>query len=121
MNWFLKSLTTPLLLLVAASIAGCGAATDKPQAQDSAPAPVTTAGAHGGWWCEEHGIPEESCALCDPKVAAACKNKGDWCRDHDRPDSQCFVCHPERAKTFAALYEAKYGHAPPPRDDETMN
>jgi hypothetical protein len=107
--------------LVTFSLFGCGGAGDTPQAQESTSATAKTAGAHSGWWCEEHGIPEETCAQCDAKVAEALKAKGDWCREHDRPDSQCFVCHPEHAKAFAALYEAKYGHAPPPRSDEPVN
>ena len=68
---------------------------------------------HDGWWCDEHGVPEEVCALCDSKVAAEFKGKGDWCKEHDRPESQCFVCNPEREAEFVAQYEAKYGKKPP--------
>ena len=68
---------------------------------------------HEGWWCNEHGVPEEVCALCNAKLVADFKAKGDWCKEHDRPDSQCFVCHPEKEAEFAALYEAKYGKKPP--------
>lgn len=68
---------------------------------------------HSGWWCNEHGVPEEVCALCDSKVAAEFQKKGDWCKEHDRPDSQCFKCHPELEAKFAAQYEAKYGKKPP--------
>ena len=68
---------------------------------------------HSGWWCAEHGVPEEECGLCDTKLAAEFQRKGDWCKQHDRPDSQCFVCHPELAQQFAARYEAKYGKQPP--------
>ena len=68
---------------------------------------------HGEWWCAEHGVPEDQCGQCSSKVAAALKKKGDWCKEHNRPDSQCFVCHPEYEAKFAALYEAKYGKAPP--------
>lgn len=68
---------------------------------------------HSGWWCVEHGIPEEVCSLCNSKVAAEFQKKGDWCQQHDRADSQCFVCHPELAAKFAAQYEAKYGEQPP--------
>src|SRR5690348_8950677 len=53
---------------------------------------------HSGWWCPEHGVPEEICALCNPKVAADLKAKGDWCEKHGRPDSQCFIDHPEYEK-----------------------
>ena len=58
-------------------------------------------------------MPEEVCAQCNSKVAAAFQKKGDWCKEHDRPDSQCFVCHPEKQTEFAAKYEAKYGKQPP--------
>lgn len=68
---------------------------------------------HSGWWCNEHGVPESVCALCDTKLAVEFQKKGDWCKEHDRPDSQCFACHPEKETEFAALYEAKYGRKPP--------
>lgn len=68
---------------------------------------------HSGWWCNEHGVPEEECALCSSKVAAEFQKKGDWCKEHDRPDSQCFKCHPELQAKFASQYEAKYGKQPP--------
>lgn len=68
---------------------------------------------HDGWWCPEHGVPEEVCALCSSKVAADFKAKGDWCKAHDRPESQCFICHPEKEAEFAAQYEAKFGEKPP--------
>lgn len=68
---------------------------------------------HSGWWCNEHGVPEEICSLCDSKVAAELQKKGDWCKEHDRADSQCFICHPELEAKFAAQYEAKYGKKPP--------
>ncbi|MCA9067058.1 MAG: hypothetical protein KDA96_28540, partial [Planctomycetaceae bacterium] len=66
-----------------------------------------------GYWCVEHGIPEDICAQCNAKVAAEYQQKGDWCEEHSRPDSQCFVCHPELAQKFAAQYEAKFGERPP--------
>jgi cobalt-zinc-cadmium efflux system membrane fusion protein len=68
---------------------------------------------HEGWWCDEHGVPEEVCAQCDPKLVADFKAKNDWCDKHNRPDSQCFICHPEKEAEFAALYEAKFGKKPP--------
>lgn len=103
-----------LVLLAAAGmgvgLAGCSKAPDS-----AAPAtPVAEAGhSHDGWWCDEHGVPEEVCALCDAKLAADFKAKGDWCKEHDRPDSQCFICHPDKEVEFAAQYEAKYGKKPP--------
>jgi cobalt-zinc-cadmium efflux system membrane fusion protein len=93
-------------------LAGCN------KAPETAPTPTQVASEehghdHSGWWCDPHGVPEEICALCDPKVAADLKAKGDWCEEHGRPDSQCFICHPEKEAEFAALYEAKYGKKPP--------
>jgi len=72
---------------------------------------------HGGWWCYEHGVPEEQCAMCDSRIAAQFREKGDWCDDHLRPDSLCFHCHPENAEPFIALYEARYGKRPPQATD----
>ena len=68
---------------------------------------------HGGWWCNEHGVPEEECSMCSTKAAAIFKAKGDWCEKHNRAESQCFECDPSRAEKFAKLYEAKIGHKPP--------
>jgi hypothetical protein len=68
---------------------------------------------HGGWWCVEHGVPEEECSMCSAKAADAFKAKGDWCEQHNRAASQCFVCDPSRADKFAKLYTAKFGHEPP--------
>ena len=66
-----------------------------------------------GWWCVEHGVPEEECALCQTDLIAQFKADGDWCEEHDRPNSQCFFCDPSRFETFAARYEAKFGERPP--------
>jgi hypothetical protein len=66
-----------------------------------------------GWWCDEHGVPEAECALCNPKLVESFKAKGDWCEKHDRPNSQCFACNPQKEAEFAALYEAKAGRKPP--------
>ena len=68
---------------------------------------------HGGWWCVEHGVPEEDCSLCSSKAATAFKEKGDWCEEHNRAESQCFKCDPSRAEKFAKLYAAKFGEQPP--------
>jgi hypothetical protein len=64
-------------------------------------------------WCCEHGVPEDICGQCNPKVAAECQKKGDWCKEHHRPQSQCFLCNPKLAGKFAAEYEVKYGRKPP--------
>ena len=107
------------LTSIVLSLAGCGNSTSPPVM--ALPGTQANDHQHDSWWCNEHGVPEEVCAQCNTKLVADFKAKSDWCKEHDRPDSQCFVCHPERATAFVALYEAKYGHAPPPRDDEKMN
>lgn len=95
---------------VTLGLAGC-----QPSAEQATPAATESAAGHqhGEWWCGEHGVPEEVCALCDASLVADFKAKGDWCQEHDRPDSQCFTCHPEKQAEFAALYVAKYGEQPP--------
>jgi len=95
------------LLLTGMLLAGCARSVPAP-----APAEATAAHSHG-WWCGEHGVPEEECGQCDSKLAAKLQKDGDWCDEHRRPDSQCFVCHPELEAKFAARYEAKYGEPPP--------
>ena len=96
------------------SFAACGKSPDKGAVTDADAAKTPVAGhSHNDWWCPVHGVPEAQCAQCDPKLAADMKAKGDWCEKHNRPDSQCFVCHPEKEAEFAALFEAKFGKAPP--------
>ena len=82
------------------------------QALGSSPSAIGPA-TDGGYWCVEHGIPEEACSMCSSKAADDFKAKGDWCEEHSRAESQCFKCDPSRAEKYAKLYEAKFGHAPP--------
>ena len=113
---------------VLAFLAGCGSTEDPAAADTSATGgtPVAEAdhdheheheGEDGhdlhGWWCTEHGVPEEECALCQSDLIAQFKADGDWCDEHNRPDSQCFICDPSRFETFAARYEARFGERPP--------
>jgi hypothetical protein len=103
------------LCIVSLTVAACSKSADN-GAASVVPAGTQVAAAghsHEGWWCAEHGVPEEVCAQCDKKLVAAFKAKGDWCDAHNRPESQCFICHPEKEATFAAQYEAKYGQLPP--------
>jgi cobalt-zinc-cadmium efflux system membrane fusion protein len=112
------------LLALIVGLTGCGQA-PAPQSANGPPqgAVASSSGAakaqghsahdHSGWWCSEHGVPEDECGRCNAKLAAQLQKKGDWCKDHDRPESQCFVCHPEKEAQFAAKYEAKYGEKPP--------
>jgi cobalt-zinc-cadmium efflux system membrane fusion protein len=107
--------TSALLLASTLLVAGCGQTTTEQPAAETTPAAATAGSghAHSGWWCNEHGVPEEVCGLCDSKLAAEFQRNGDWCREHERPDSQCFACHPELEAQFAAQYEAKEGKKPP--------
>jgi hypothetical protein len=121
----LRQCNASLLCLVAAAtfvIAGCGQTDSASDQRSSQVSDASHAGhdhasvdghEHGGWWCVEHGIPEEDCAMCNTKLASALRKQGDWCEEHNRPDSQCFICHPEKAEKYAALYAAKYGKQPP--------
>jgi hypothetical protein len=97
---------------VSVCVAGCSKTAEKKPSASSAVA-SGEANSHEGWWCNEHGVPEEVCAQCSAKLAADFKAKGDWCAKNDRPESQCFICHPEKETEFAALYEAKFGKKPP--------
>src|SRR5262245_16743350 len=99
-------------VMAAMSIAALGCAKSGPGGAPGT-AVVADGHKHDGWWCDEHGVPEEICARCDVTLVADFKAKGDWCDDHNRPDSQCFICHPETQAEFAAQYEAKYGKQPP--------
>jgi hypothetical protein len=120
---FLAAQVTLMMLCVSGCQRAAAPSSAKPASDASAidstasePTQETTAASdhdHSGWWCVEHGVPEEECALCDPSLVATFREKGDWCDKHNRPDSQCFTCHPENFTAFAARYEAKYGHQPP--------
>ncbi len=120
----MRSLSPPVCALVvmgAASVlflSGCGQSDSAPTTSSTAADGESTAGHnHGGWWCTEHGVPEEECAQCDASLVAAFKEKGDWCEEHSRPESQCFICSPKRAEKFAARYVAKFGEDPPERTE----
>ncbi len=73
---------------------------------------------HDGWWCNEHGVPEDECSLCSSKVAKAAKARGDWCDKHNRAKSICFICDPSLKDKYAAKYVAKFGKEPPAVDEE---
>ncbi|HEY7426114.1 MAG TPA: hypothetical protein VH682_17925, partial [Gemmataceae bacterium] len=118
---FLGSGALSSLLAVSLLVLG-GCSKDDPKAGQtkgtSTPVAAKKVDDHSGWWCDEHGVPEEICGQCNAKYAAECKKRGDWCEKHDRPDSQCFICHPELKEKFAAMYRAKYGKEPPPIEDD---
>ncbi|TWU39839.1 hypothetical protein Q31b_31540 [Novipirellula aureliae] len=116
-NWMMSLSGLSLAFLVSGTLAisGCG---NSETASDGAagsgsPAVTNVDNSHGGWWCVEHGVPEEECALCDKTLVSKYKDADDWCDEHARPESQCFLCSPARFDKFAARYEAKTGHKPP--------
>lgn len=100
-----------LAAVLCAGFLGCTRTGSSPG--ESTTAASQTGGDHSGWWCVEHGIPEEECSMCSSKAAADFKSKGDWCEDHNRAKSQCFKCEPALAEKYAKLYVAKYGKEPP--------
>ncbi len=112
MAWMRAALIS-VAALVALTVSGCGSSATK---GPKTPQPATPATPVAVNWCVEHGVPEDACALCNPKVAAEFKRKGDWCKEHARPESQCFLCDPKRAEKFVAEYEAKFGSKPPKPD-----
>lgn len=68
---------------------------------------------HDGWWCDEHGVPEEECSMCSLKAAKEFKARGDWCKEHDRAKSQCFICDWKLWEKSRQTYIAKFGKEPP--------
>ena len=121
MKWMFRTrslwigLTTmfALLSLSVVMLSGCGKGEAMKKDPAGAAAVTNIDYSHGGWWCVEHGVPEEECAQCDKSLVAKFKEAGDWCEEHDRPESQCFICSPARVHKFVARYEAKTGHKPP--------
>ncbi len=116
MSWILATRASAAVVLVGAlALTGCS---QSETASDGTAEPVAATNvdlSHGGWWCVEHGVPEEECARCDKTLVSTFKEAGDWCDEHDRPESQCFICNPKRFDKFAATYEAKTGrnrHSP---------
>jgi hypothetical protein len=98
-----------LVLLMTATIVvlGCNQGGGGAQATD------TAKNEDHGWWCQEHGIPEEICGKCDKEYRDKRKAEGDWCDKHKRVKSQCFQCDPSLyEKNFEPLYVAKYGKKP---------
>ena len=110
---FTKLLTLSVLVVAGLSIVACSKSSSTVAGANSAGVKEVAGHSHDGWWCDEHGVPEEECAQCNTKLVADFKAKGNWCEKHNRPDTHCFICHPEKQAEYAALYEAKYGKSPP--------
>ena len=107
------------VLLLAFSSVGCNQAAkkdDNKQAKntDDKKKDIPKGGPHDGWWCQEHGVPEEDCSLCLPEaeVKKRFKDTGDWCKIHERAQSQCFKCDPSKYKKFEGMHIAKMGKKP---------
>ena len=121
MRFRFSRMMLPISVTIVLSVitAGC----QRAGGPEAAPTPTQVSDAakegseHGGWWCAEHGVPEEECSMCSTEAAAKFKEKGDWCKEHNRAESQCFKCDPSRADKFAKLYEAKHGEKPPARKE----
>ena len=107
-----------MIAVVALMVGGCGSSATKGPESPKSATPAADSSAVAINWCVEHGVPEDICGQCNPKVAAECQKKGDWCKEHNRPESQCFLCNPKLADKFAAEYEAKYGKNPPKPEKE---
>jgi hypothetical protein len=109
-----------LVIGVALVTAGCGRQADdkKPAAKNKTEDKKDD---KHGWWCEEHGVPEDICSLCSgPERVKQFKAKGDWCDLHNRAKSQCFKCDPKKYEKFAAMYRDKFnGETPtrPPKEE----
>ncbi len=110
-----------LATLLALTVGGCSKgdgnkdqAENREEKKDKDKTAAKKVHTHDQWWCDEHGIPEHLCSMCNEKVAAECKKKGDWCKKHDRALSQCFICRPERKEYYAKMYRQRYGKEPPP-------
>lgn len=119
-----RLLMTAILFAGMGLVIGCGdAAETKPKDKkvalkgekkvDEKKEETKTGVGHDGWWCDEHGIKEEECSMCNSKVAKAFQDKKDWCKEHNRAKSQCFICDPKLKDKFAAEYRAKFGKEPP--------
>ena len=116
---FQKLSAMAFAVAIGLSVSACNKTSNDGAVASSSAVKEAAGHSHEGWWCDEHGVPEEVCAQCSAKIAADFKAKGDWCKKHNRPESQCFVCHPEKEAEFAALYEAKTGKQPPKREADS--
>ena len=112
-NRLCKSIASLAAACSLIAFVGCGQSDTATTDSGAPPAATQAAVDDGGWWCPEHGVPEEECALCDPSLVAKFKEAGDWCEEHNRPESQCYLCNPARFDKFAARYQAKFGAMPP--------
>ena len=127
-----KVWTSAALLMGLLLVVGCGApSTTKPDGDPTNEKAVAKGdpkdkaapkdeGDHG-WWCNEHGVKEEECSMCQKEVFKKLK-PDEICPNHpDRAKAQCFICNPELRAKNAAIYKAKYGKEPPPLPPEAKD
>lgn len=120
-----------VLLIGVAATLGCGGDSTTPQAATGkAPAKADTSSTvkapakvepkehdHSGWWCDEHGVVEAECSMCQGDVFKKLK-PDEICKVHpDRAKAQCFICNPDLREKHAAVYRAKYDKDPPEPGD----
>ncbi|MBY0459029.1 MAG: hypothetical protein K2V38_16960 [Gemmataceae bacterium] len=119
---WVRAALVALLVAGAVVVAGCGQQAGEPKGppkdrnKDKGGKPTT----HGEWWCDEHGVPEAECSMCDDKVFAKCKAAGDVCPNHpDRAKSQCFICDASLWDKSKVRYTDHYKgkEAPEPKDN----
>jgi hypothetical protein len=99
--------------------AGCGQPTASTEKKVKEVAKATEPKEDGhGWWCNDHGVVEEECSMCQQKVFKKLKYD-DICPKHrERSKAQCFICTPELWEKSKAVYVAKMGKEPPePKDN----
>lgn len=118
----MKKVWTGVALLAGLlAVVGCGQQTAQNTGGDKKGKEVAKAepkaepkdeGGHG-WWCEDHGVKEEECSVCQSKVFKKLK-PDEICPKHpDRAKAQCFICNPDLWEKSKAVYVAKYGKEPP--------
>jgi hypothetical protein len=104
-------------LSISLLLAGCGPQPTEPvkkdKAKDDKPKDADKKHDHTGWWCEEHGVVEAECSVCQKDVFKKLK-KDEICPNHpDRAKAQCFICNPELWEKSKAVYKAKTGEEAP--------
>jgi hypothetical protein len=121
LNWIKLAVAVAVVGAMVVTV-GCGQeAKDKPDGKDKKNPPVAEGGSgHTGWWCDEHGVKESECSMCDPKVFKKLK-PDEICKNHpDRAVAQCFICNPDLWPKSVEVYKAKYPGKEPPAPDKNM-
>jgi hypothetical protein len=99
------------------AVVGCGQKPADTVSSDKKTKEVAKAGPNNvdghGEWCDEHGVAEDGCSMCQKDVFKKLK-PDEICPKHpDRAKAQCFICTPDLWEKSKAGYVAKYGKEPP--------